>query len=162
MPVLIRTARAADADDVARLTGHLGYDVAPADVEASLSRILARTDQQFLVAEIDGRPVGWLHLGVVEYIETGPFAVINGLVVDSGCRGQGIGRLLLEWAEEWSTRQGVSIVRLWSTTSRERAHRFYERLGYTKIKTQYSFAKSVGANRQQDFTALIPRVDPEP
>lgn len=160
MPVLIRTARASDADEIVRLTADLGYDVAPADAAARLSRILTRADQQFLVAEFDGRPVGWLHLGVVEYIETGAFAVINGLVVDSSCRGQGIGRLLLEWAEDWATKQGVSIVRLWSTTSRERAHRFYERLGYTKIKTQYSFAKAVGADRQQDFGALIPRVEP--
>ena len=160
MPVLIRTARDNDADEIVRLTADLGYDVTPADAAARLSRILTRVDQQFLVAEIDGRPVGWIHLGVVEYIETGAFAVINGLVVDSSCRGQGIGRLLLEWAEDWATKRGVSIVRLWSTTSRERAHRFYERLGYTKIKTQYSFAKSVGANPQQNFGALIPRVEP--
>ena len=160
MPVLIRTARADDADAIVRLTADLGYDVAPADAAARLSRMLTRADQEFLVAEIEGRPVGWIHLGVVEYIETGAFAVINGLVVDSRDRGQGIGRLLLERAEDWAKERGVSIVRLWSTTSRERAHRFYERLGYTRIKTQYSFAKAVGADRHQGFDALIPRVEP--
>jgi len=46
-----------------------------------------------------------------------------------------------------------------STTSRERAHEFYERLGYVKIKTQYAFIKSIAADGPQDFRRLVPRVD---
>jgi len=159
MPVSLRSACVDDAGEISRLTGHLGYEVSPADVSARLSRMLGREDQQFLVAELDGRPVGWIHVGVAEYLETGAFAAVNGLVVDRDVRSRGVGQLLLERAEEWARDRDVPLIRLWSTTSREGAHRFYERQGYMKIKTQYAFVKSLRPG-QNDFGSLIPRVKP--
>ena len=159
MPVSLRSACVDDAGEISRLTGHLGYEVSPADVSARLSRMLGREDQQFLVAELNGRPVGWIHVGVAEYIETGAFAAVNGLVVDRDVRSRGVGQLLLERAEEWARDRDVPLIRLWSTTSREGAHRFYERQGYMKIKTQYAFVKSLRPG-QNDFGSLIPRVKP--
>lgn len=159
MPVSIRDARPTDADAISRLTAQLGYEVRPSDVADRLSRILPRSDQRFLIAEDDGLAIGWLHVGAVEYLETGAFAVINGLVVDRDVRGGGVGTLLLERAEQWAAERKLSLVRLWSTTSRERAHRFYERNGYVKIKTQYAFIKSVAPDDPQDFGGLVPRID---
>jgi GNAT superfamily N-acetyltransferase len=158
MPVSIRPATLADADHVASLTSHLGYEVAAEDVADRLSRTLAREDQRLLIAEMDGKPAGWIHVGVADYIETGPFAVINGLVVDRGVRSQGIGRLLLAQAEAWARERGLATIRLWSTVSRERAHAFYERAGYQKIKTQYAFAKSLDGSPAV-FTRFTPRVE---
>jgi len=159
MPLSIRTATLGDADAIARLTAHLGYDVSGSEVVSRLARLLARTDQEMFVAESNGQTVGWLHVAVAEYIETGAFAVINGLVVDRAARAGGVGTQLLGRAEQWAIERGLSIVRLWSTTSRERAHEFYERLGYVKIKTQYAFIKSIAADGPQDFRRLVPRVD---
>ena len=84
---------------------------------------------------------------------------VNGLVVDRDVRSRGVGRLLLERAEEWARDRGVPLIRLWSTTTREGAHRFYERHGYTRIKTQHAFVKSLHPG-QHDFAPLIPRVKP--
>ena len=157
--VSIRIARASDAEDVAYLTRQLGYDVEPSVLRARLSSILARSDQRFLVAEAEGRTVAWLHAAVSEYVETGPFVVIGGLVVGTSHRKQGIGRQLMEQAEKWATEQGCSIVRLWSSSGRTAAHRFYEQLGYTNIKTQYAFAKSVDGPGQDNLNRLVPRVE---
>jgi GNAT superfamily N-acetyltransferase len=162
MAVSIRTARAADADDVAQLTTELGYDVEPAALRARLSSILARADQRFWVAEVEGRAVGWIHATTAEYVEADPFVVIGGLVVGRSHRRQGIGRMLMEQAEKWAREQGCSIVRLWSSSGRAAAHRFYEQLGYTNIKTQYSFAKSLAASGQDDLNRFVPRVESEP
>jgi len=80
--------------------------------------------------------------------------------VDGSHRRQGIGRTLISEAEKWANEQQCSVVRLWSSVGRTKAHRFYEQLGYTNIKTQYSFAKSL--RRGQDgFHAFIPRIDRE-
>ena len=79
---------------------------------------------------------------ITEYVEADAFVVIGGLVVDREYRKQGIGRRLLVRAEEWAAQQGCSLVRLWSNVKRVEAHGFYERAGYTNLKTQYSFAKS--------------------
>jgi GNAT superfamily N-acetyltransferase len=156
--VSIRPARLADADAIAALARQLGYDAAPSAVARRLPRILIRSDQQFLVADHDGRPVGWIHMLVSEYVEADAFVVIGGLVVDREHRQHGIGRRLLEHAEEWAVQQGCSVVRLSSNVKRTGAHAFYQRVGYAILKTQHSFAKSVGAGGQDALRAFVPDV----
>jgi len=102
--------------------------------------------------------VGWIHVLVAEYVESDAAAVIGGLVVDRSHRRSGVGRVLVDAAEAWARQQGCAVVRLWSSSTRTEAHRFYEGLGYTNIKTQYSFAKSL-AGTSQDLRRLVPRVE---
>ena len=158
MAISIRCATPSDADHIAQLTGQLGYDVGSADVATRLSRILSKPDQRLLIAEIDGQPVGWLHVAMAEYIEADPFVLIAGIVVDARYRRKGIGAALLRYAEEWAQERQCSLLRLWSTVTRTSAHRFYERLGFTKVKTQHSFVKAVG-DAAPDLTKCVPRVD---
>jgi GNAT superfamily N-acetyltransferase len=158
--VSLRTARLTDAGDITRLAAQLGYEVDAAALADRLDRILARSGERFLVAEIDGRVVGWLHAGVWEDVEAEAFAVIGGLVVDRAHRNRGIGRVLLDDAERWAREQGVSVVRLWSSTTRTDAHRFYQRMGYTAIKTQHSFAKCIDPTKKTDLNTFVPKVAP--
>ena len=67
---------------VATLVTQLGYEAAPHEVADRLTRLLARSDQQFIVAEADGRLLGWVHVELAVYVESGTFAVIGCLVVD--------------------------------------------------------------------------------
>lgn len=159
MPVSIRAAELRDADDIARLTGQLGYDITTAEASDRLTRVLSRADQRFFIASLESRPVGWLHAVRVEYFESGVCVVINGLVVDGACRGEGIGRLLLQQAEQWAQDEGVGIVRVWSSDQRRRAHRFYEREGYEVVKTQLAFVKRVDG-KARDLGGYTPRVQP--
>lgn len=160
MPISIRTGFESDAEAVANLTAQLGYDVTPGVAKERLARILARTDHRFFIAEDEGRPVAWLHAIKAEYLEADPFVMIAGLVVDRTCRNQGIGRMLMDHAERWAKEQQCSLVRLSSSAGRVAAHRFYERLGYTVVKTQYAFAKSFDADASK-ITRLSPRIDAE-
>jgi GNAT superfamily N-acetyltransferase len=163
MAASIRLATLADAEDIARLTAQLGYEVAASSVEERLSRILAREDHQFVVAEGERRAVaGWLHAVVWEFVETGAFVVVAGLVVDRDHRRQGIGRVLMERAETWAGQKGCSIVRLWSSAARVEAHQFYQRLGYTHAKTQYAFIKSLGRASEAELDRFVPRIDGGP
>jgi GNAT superfamily N-acetyltransferase len=158
MSVSIRLAQVADTDRLVRLTAQLGYDITTAEASARLQRVLERPDQRFFVAD-DGGPVGWLHAVRVEYFESGACVVINGLVVDSDCRGAGVGRLLLQQAEQWAREEGVGIVRVWSSDRRHRAHRFYAREGYEIVKTQLAFVKPVD-REPRDLSGYTPRVQP--
>ena len=156
--VAIRRARLSDAEAIALLAKQLGYSAEPSAVAVRLSRLLARTDQQFLVADHEGRAVGWIHMVLSEYVEADAFVVIGGLVVDRESRNQGIGRRLLAHAEEWAAQNGCLVVRLSSSVQRTEAHAFYQRVGYTNLKTQYSFAKSVGAAGTEALRAFVPNV----
>jgi hypothetical protein len=55
-----------------------------------------------------------------------------------------------------SRKRGCSVVRLWSSSARTDAHRFYRALGYTNIKTQYSFMKSLDADVQDHLSQFVP------
>ena len=158
--VTIRVGRRSDAGEIAQLTTQLGYDLTEGDAAARLSRILPRDDQRFLVADFDGRAVGWAHIVLVEYVDAEAFALIGGLVVDKLHRGSGIGRALMNGAENWAREHGVSMVRLSSTVARTAAHRFYENLGYTKIKTQHSFIKPLDEAAAARVSTFVPRVEP--
>jgi GNAT superfamily N-acetyltransferase len=157
--VTIRVARSSDAVAIARLTTQLGYDLTESAAADRLSRILLRSDQQFLVADLDGRSVGWVHVVLAEYVDAEAFVVIGGLVVDRDHRRLGIGRALMGRAEVWAKERGCSMVRLSSSATRDAAHRFYESLGYTNIKTQYAFVKPLDSAAAARVRTFVPRVD---
>jgi predicted N-acetyltransferase YhbS len=159
-PIIIRAARMSDAAEIARLTAQLGYDVSEADAVDRLSRILVRGGEQFLVADVGGGAVGWVHAVLAEYVDAEPFVLIGGLVVDRKHRRSGVGRALMERAETWAREQGCSMVRLTSSAARHAAHRFYEDLGYRNIKTQYSFIKPLDDAAAARLRTFVPRIDP--
>jgi predicted N-acetyltransferase YhbS len=157
--VTIRSAQPSDAAAIAALTTQLGYHVEASAVADRLSRILARSDQQFLVADDHGETVGWIHILLSEYVEADAFVLIGGLVVDRHYRNQGIGRRLLAHAEEWARQHGCAIVRLSSSSVRTEAHAFYQRVGFAIIKTQYSFVKLLDGASPETLHGLVPKVD---
>jgi hypothetical protein len=58
-----------DADAIVDLTTERGYETTASDVAARLSLIPSRSDQQFLVAEMNRRPVGRVHAAIAECLE---------------------------------------------------------------------------------------------
>jgi GNAT superfamily N-acetyltransferase len=159
MTVSVRPARKSDAASIARLMSQLGYEVSPLDAGARLERISAKPEHRFLVAEFDGSVVGWIHASLSEHLDAETCVLIEGLVVDRRQRRAGIGKQLLTEVEEWARATGCAMVRLRSTDARTEAHKFYEHLGYRKIKTQFSFAKAVDPDRGDVLDRLVPRVE---
>ena len=156
-----RLARQEDAPAIAALVSQLGYDAARREVADRLARLLARSGQRFIVAEADGRLLGWVHVELADYVDSGTYAQIGGLVVDRAHRRQGIGAALMAEAEAWARQQGCAMMRLRSSSTRTPAHRFYEGLGYANVKTQYSFVKPLDARGAEIAARLVPRVEPE-
>ena len=72
-----------------------------------------------------------------------PQAEIGGLVVDEDHRCCGVGRLLMQQAEQWAREKGCSEVYLRSNVVREGAHAFYEGIGYSSAKTSMAFRKAL-------------------
>jgi GNAT superfamily N-acetyltransferase len=137
----IRPLSEDDCGAAAELCTQLGYPSTPAQVARRL-RILARTAGQGVFgAEQESRVVGWVHVQTRCELASDPFAEICGLVVDERLRGQGVGRALVNAAEEWARREGHVEVRVRSNSIRTRTHRFYEQLGYALAKTSHAFHK---------------------
>lgn len=141
----IRRVRLADAEAVAVLSGQLGYEASPEELRQRIAKLADCEDNQAVFVACmtgeDGRLVGWIDVATTYHLQSAPFVLIGGLVVQDGLRGLGIGKRLCEEAEAWTRTKGISIVRVTSRSTRPDAHRFYLRDGYTEIKTSKVFEK---------------------
>ncbi len=144
MTVRIRRARLDDAGAIARLTGQLGYPVDADEQARRLAPMLGSEGDAVLVAVDDeDLPFGWIHVQHRLLLEASDQALIAGLVVGEAHRSSGEGRRLLEAAESWAHERGLTSIRVLSRVERERAHRFYVREGYRRVKTSLVFHKPV-------------------
>lgn len=93
----------------------------------------ADTNNELIVAELDGEVVGTLQLTFTPSLsfQGGKRSTVESLRVDERYRGKGIGRELMLWAISRAKEAGCVSMQLTSHNSRERAHHFYEKLGFS-------------------------------
>jgi ribosomal protein S18 acetylase RimI-like enzyme len=69
-------------------------------------------------------------------------AVIHRLAVQPESQGKGVGKLLLQHAEEWAKSKGFTSIRLDAYTANPNAIKMYERAGYSTVgQIQFPFRK---------------------
>jgi len=138
----IRLASPGDAKRIAVLCHQLGYPTTQEEVQRRLNQIQQEEGHAVYVAELsNGHVVGWIHVYVSQLVITDRQAEIGGLVVDEGYRHYGIGQLLMQQAEQWARAKRCWAVYLRSNLVRKGAHVFYERIGYSNVKTLLAFRK---------------------
>jgi GNAT superfamily N-acetyltransferase len=139
---VVRVARSDDAESLAALSGALGYPTSACDMAQRLSLVLSAADHCVLVAQRgDGAVVGWVHVCARPLIQVERQAEIEGLVVAPTVRRRGIGRRLMEAAEDWAWGAGCRHIALRTNVVRAGARDFYESLGYRLTKTQWTLQK---------------------
>ena len=139
----IRPIEDRDAAAATRLCAELGYPAEELAVLARVGQIAGDPNRAVLVVCVDDAVVGWIDLSVEYHLQSEPAALIGGLVVSEAARGQGIGRQLCEAAEAWARGRGIARMRVRSNAIRERAHAFYLRDGYRRVKTSAVFEKTL-------------------
>jgi GNAT superfamily N-acetyltransferase len=142
--VTIRPASLADSEKIADLSSQLGYPATSEAIQIRLSALQETADDVVFVAEKDESGlVGWIHVQRSAQLVSDPFAIIEGLVVDQNQRSAGVGQALVEAAEAWTCQRGLAHLRVRCNIVRERAHRFYQQLGFELVKTQHQFIKAI-------------------
>jgi N-acetylglutamate synthase-like GNAT family acetyltransferase len=140
MDVIVRDARARDAEAIAALLGQLDYPAHAASVKARLERLQIVGDR-VVVAELDGAVIGLAQLHVSPALEyERPAAKLAALVVDATHRREGVGRALVEAMEAEARARRCELLFLTTAAGREDAHEFYRRVGLEE--TGKRFAKS--------------------
>ena len=141
---LVRPIEPRDTPALCRLAEELGYPSTEEQIGARLQRVLAdRAHAVFVAEDTTGLVVGWVHVFINKLLESDARAEIGGLVADPAMRRQGIGRALMQQAEQWGRERGLQVVSLRSNVKRTDAHRFYEQLGYATAKTQLNLRKQL-------------------
>ncbi len=141
LDITVRLAQPGDEEALAALSGQLGYPATPEQVQARLEALVRDGGGAVYVAEVAGTVIGWAHVQIYPQLVSARSAELGGLVVDEHYRGQAVGTRLVEAAERWARSRGCESMGVHSNVIRERAHRFYERLGYERVKNQVVFRK---------------------
>ncbi|HZU25199.1 MAG TPA: GNAT family N-acetyltransferase [Bryobacteraceae bacterium] len=141
--ILIRGIEPGDAAAAARLCGELGYPLEAAEARERIDILTGSRHSAVHVACVSGEVVGWIDVALDCSLAAGRYAEIRGLLVSSEHRSHGIGRMLIRHVEAWAAAQGAASMLVRSRVSRERAHRFYLREGYSMVKTSAVFAKQL-------------------
>ncbi|NJC95737.1 MAG: GNAT family N-acetyltransferase [Anaerolineales bacterium] len=109
-------------------------DPLPGSYFSAFEQIENDPNHELIVAELDGEVVGTLHLMFLPSIsyQGGLRAQVESVRVDRKHQNQGIGSEMMKWSVERARARDAHLVQLTTHRSREDAHRFYERLGFTK------------------------------
>ena len=142
--IVVRLARPSDAAALSTLLAELGF---PADQTTTEQRLAAleRAGETVLVAVVDDIPSGFASVHTTPVLHR-PTALgrITALLVTSSMRGRGVGRALVEAAEEWSRQRGCALIEVTSNQRLTTAHAFYRHLGFEI--TSIRFAKLLAAD----------------
>lgn len=140
--VVFRPARRADLPSIVRMLADddLGRqreryeDPLPQSYFSAFEQIENDPNHELIVAELDGEVIGTLHLMFLPSIsfQGGLRAQVESVRVDRKYQNRGFGSEMMEWAIERARARGARLVQLTTHKSREDAHRFYERLRFTK------------------------------
>jgi GNAT superfamily N-acetyltransferase len=126
--------------DQLHLNNYLSLRVPRTRLAAAFARLARDRNHTILVAEVAGKIVGTCHVIIVPHLGHAlkPMAVVENVVVDAEARSSGIGQHLMAAAGDLARRRGCYKMALTSNIARGRAHRFYERLGWTRTHHGYS------------------------
>lgn len=145
----VRDAEARDADGWARLRERLWPGSAGEHTREIATYVRGEPVRWVcLVAEDDaGDLVGFVEVGLRDYAEgcrTSPVGYLEGIYVRPGSRSSGVGRMLVEAAEEWARRQGCIEMASDRELDNEASGRFHRALGYEEVERIVCFRKDLG------------------
>jgi GNAT superfamily N-acetyltransferase len=134
----IREATRADLPGVSALYAQPELDnghVLPLqDAESLFARFAQYPDYKLYVAEQDRQIVGTFALLIMDNLGHlgAPSAIVEDVVVDPALHGHGIGQAMMRFAMGRAREKRCYKLVLSSNARRERAHAFYEQLGFER------------------------------
>lgn len=138
----IRTAKLGDAARMVELIHYLGHEIDEKALRKNL-KSLKKSDELPFVATLGKRIVGMCGVGARTVVSRpAPLGRITTMVVEEGAQDHGIGRMLVEAAEEWMRKRSCMLIEVTSADRRSGAHAFYRHLGYERTGMQ--FVKKLG------------------
>jgi GNAT superfamily N-acetyltransferase len=136
-PPEIREAKPADSARLAELSRFLGHEIDETTVRRNLAA-LKKSGETPLVAAVGTTVVGLCGVGrrIVVH-RPAPLGRISALVVAKEAQGKGIGRLLVDAAEQWCRKAGCQLLEVTSNDRRGEAHAFYRHMGYERTSIRF-------------------------
>jgi len=133
----VREAKPADVPRLLELIHFLGHEIDAKSLRKNL-KALQKTEEAPLVATLGKQIVGMCGVSARVVIHRPALlGRITALVVAAEAQGHGIGRMLVDAAEEWMRNKGCKLVEVTSNDRRTAAHAFYRHLGYERTSMRF-------------------------
>lgn len=129
----LETIEASTLDEINALLRQLSTRVPPCTLEL-LQNIVASPVVELWVAQEQEKIVGMGELAITLKPE-GIIAQLEDVVVDSGQRGKGLGKMISEKLIERARIRGARTIQLSSNPSRTAANALYQKLGFKRHET---------------------------
>jgi len=134
----VRTAVAADLDQVIELIAELGYRPGRELMARQLQLYLTLEYSRVFVADgTDNKLLGLLSACCMPLLHAGWIGRITALVIAADARRQGVGSHLITAAEAWFAERGCQRLEVTSNQRRLDAHEFYRALGYAPASVRF-------------------------
>lgn len=136
--MIVRNPTTIDVSNLALLMSELGYEIGVADLECKLVEFDRNEHDQVYVAESRGEILGCITCHITTlFHQIGNSGRITSLVVAEASRGTGVGRRLMEQAEEYFKAMGCVKIEVTSSSHRLAAHEFYLNYGFERDEMRF-------------------------
>jgi GNAT superfamily N-acetyltransferase len=133
----IRNAKPSDAPRLVELIDFLRHEIDEKALRKNL-KTLKKAGELPFVATLGKEIVGMCGVHkMVTVHRPAPVGRISVMVVAKDAQRHGIGRMLVEAAEQWCRKAGCQIVEVTSNDRRAEAHAFYRHLGYERTSIRF-------------------------
>jgi len=145
--IAIRPLKPGDIADIMQLHRELGWNPAfKADgstLKQRLEALITEENALLLVAELNGKMVGYVHGEIVTYLLfAGREMLVSELFVRENVRGRGVGKALLNAIESAAVEEKCFRISVLNSRERESYKRgFYPSLGYEERPHTANFTK---------------------
>lgn len=130
MKISIAVAKPEDATRVADLLNQMGYATTELETVKRIT-LYGQPSYQLIIAKAEEITVGFIALHFYDVLHLpAPEGRISSFCIDEKVRGKGIGKTLLNAAEEYFKENGCYKIVLNSNLKRPETHQFYLNRGY--------------------------------
>jgi GNAT superfamily N-acetyltransferase len=149
--VSCREASKADLPELLSLYAQPDFDngniLSLLEAESLFERIARYPDYKIYVAGVEGNVIGTFALLVMDNLghRGAPSAIIEDVAVHPRWQGRGVGKVMMRYALQICGEKGCYKIALSSNLKREKAHAFYESLGFERHGYSFRISAQQGA-----------------
>ncbi|OUL19338.1 aminoglycoside 6'-N-acetyltransferase [Nostoc sp. 106C] len=143
-----------DFDTWLNLALQLWPDESLEEMHATLSNILqSPREAGFLIKDDSGTAIGFINLSLrYEYVPgatQSPVAYIEGIYVKSEYRKQGVGRYLIQYAQQWARVHECLEIASDALLNNTVSYEFHRQVGFQEVERIVTFIKQVPPTKEQ-------------
>ncbi|GAP99646.1 aminoglycoside 6'-N-acetyltransferase [Leptolyngbya sp. NIES-2104] len=139
-----------------RLALELWTDYSAEEMRTSLTEIL-HSPRQFgcLVKTETGNAIAFMNLSLrSDYVPgatQSPVAFVEGIYVQPQYQQQGIGKALIQYAEQWARSQGCTELASDALLENTASHAFHRQIGFQEVERLVAFIKPIASMNEAEY-----------